>query len=276
LDLPHFVVVVGVDSRWLFRSLELQFSQLLGTDGGVGALPADEGSAASPQQYLEKIFQYSVVLPPVTSEGFTRLVDGLLPVHVPTPARSSARPATPQPSAPPLHNAPTAPSTATKQSVVQRHENLTPRDLLITAAEIACVRSLAPWFETPRAVKRLTNLYRLVRVFVGEERLLADESYRRILFLLAVAISFPSLAPQLFRSIQKSEDVGPQKTTLRQILDDTKRPTAAVVLVVSVLNDPQWAPLATEPLTYLRDWVPVVAGFSFYPWREGTSQVTDP
>jgi peptidoglycan hydrolase-like protein with peptidoglycan-binding domain len=277
LDLPHFVVVVGVDSRWLFRSLELQFSQLLGTEGDAGALPADESSAASPQQYLEKIFQYSVVLPRVTSAGFTRLVDGLLPVHVPTPAPSHAQPATPQPSAHPLHTEPTAAPTASEPPVEQRHEDLTPRDLLITAAEIACVRSLAPWFETPRAVKRLTNLYRLVRVFVGEERLLADESYRRILFLLAVAISFPSLAPHLFRAIQKSEDDGPRKTTLRQILDDdAKRSPAATVLVVRLLDEPPWALLATEPLTSLRDWVPVVAGFSFYPWREGTSQVTDP
>jgi peptidoglycan hydrolase-like protein with peptidoglycan-binding domain len=74
LSLPHFVVVVGVDSRWLFRSLAVHFSEELGeTRNG-----SDESSGPTPQDYLEKIFQYSMVLRPIGGEGFSQLLDSLL------------------------------------------------------------------------------------------------------------------------------------------------------------------------------------------------------
>ena len=66
LSLPHFVVVVGVDSRWLFRSLQRHFRDLLDTGDGASG---DADFAATPQNYLEKIFQYSVVLQPIRSPG---------------------------------------------------------------------------------------------------------------------------------------------------------------------------------------------------------------
>ena len=66
VSLPHFVVVVGVDSRWLFRSLELHFRDVLAHDDETD----DAEFAATPQNYLEKIFQYSVVLQPMSIAGF--------------------------------------------------------------------------------------------------------------------------------------------------------------------------------------------------------------
>ena len=84
LSLPHFVVVVGVDSRWLFRSLQRHFRDLLDTgDGETG----DADFAATPQNYLEKIFQYSRRPPADSVAGFASLIDDLLG---PAPAETQA------------------------------------------------------------------------------------------------------------------------------------------------------------------------------------------
>src|SRR5262249_28269373 len=52
LALDLFVVVVGVDPRWLLRSLQHEYSRLLTSDGARAADPTQ----ASPHDYLEKIF----------------------------------------------------------------------------------------------------------------------------------------------------------------------------------------------------------------------------
>ena len=76
MDLENFVVIVGVDSRWLFRSLEINFQDLLSSDGPASLEPKG-GWAATPQNYLEKIFQFSLMLPRMTPEGYSRMVSRL-------------------------------------------------------------------------------------------------------------------------------------------------------------------------------------------------------
>jgi hypothetical protein len=228
LDIPNFVVVVGVDSRWLFRSLEVRFAELM----------TDAAAPVSPQQYLEKIFQYSIVLPPVDEAGFARLVERLLPVarveRNDDVAAGGAEPAAAVPHA------------------AESDDDLRPRDLVVTDAEIACLRDLAPWFETPRAVKRLTNVYRLIRVSVGEDRLLADAAYRRVLVLLGLAIAYPAAAGEVFSRLDSDEPIA-------QVLHRLPEP-------VPVPMDASELPLH-EPAKVFADWAEVVAAFSFHPWR---------
>ena len=63
-----FVVVVAVDSRWLMRSLLSKFSE---------AFDADDGSAPTPQNYLEKIIQIPFWVQPMERTGFGKLVTSL-------------------------------------------------------------------------------------------------------------------------------------------------------------------------------------------------------
>jgi DNA-binding transcriptional MerR regulator len=189
LDLPHFVVVVGVDSRWLFRSLELALPSM--------AQGHTTPAGAQPQEYLEKIFQYSLVLPPVDKQGFARLVDSMFLKSVaPWSGAVDGVPVAPDGGASPGGqaakggDAPTASLAGTERSPEPMSDvDLTPRDLVVTDAEIACIRSLSEHITTPRAVKRLTNVYRLLRVYVGEDVILAGDAYRTILPLLAIAIT---------------------------------------------------------------------------------------
>ncbi|HET6547783.1 MAG TPA: P-loop NTPase fold protein, partial [Solirubrobacter sp.] len=166
LDLRNFVVVVGVASSWLVRSLEVMFKSMLESDGAL---------EMSPQRYLEKIFQYSLVLPPMSADGFRQLAYHLLPpAETAAPAGAAAETATVEAQAPP-----------------ERREDPAPRDLVVTDAEREFVTQLWPLFKTPRALKRMTNLYRLIRFSLGEEDVLNDNAYAIILYILGQCVARP-------------------------------------------------------------------------------------
>ena len=77
LALDLFVVVVGVDPRWLLRSLREQYPGLL--DAGVQA-PVPGGDAlsdATTADYLEKIFNIPFVLPGFPAARLGELVRGM-------------------------------------------------------------------------------------------------------------------------------------------------------------------------------------------------------
>ncbi len=77
-----FVVVVAVDARWLSVAL---------TDELRALKPdRDEGRCATPQDYLEKIFQLPFWVQPLTTDGRRTLVHGLLEGSV--TSRRRARP----------------------------------------------------------------------------------------------------------------------------------------------------------------------------------------
>jgi hypothetical protein len=76
LALRLFVVVVAVDSRWLLRSLEIHYQALRRTDQNDGA--EDDYWVATPQNYLEKIFQIPYAVRPMALDGYRSLVDAML------------------------------------------------------------------------------------------------------------------------------------------------------------------------------------------------------
>jgi len=83
LAFPLFVVVVGVDPRWLNNAINEKYKLLFGASGNAPAskTEADEtalsGSATS-YDYLEKIFQIPFCLKPITTTGRENLVGYLL------------------------------------------------------------------------------------------------------------------------------------------------------------------------------------------------------
>ena len=71
LALDLFVAVVAVDARWLTRSLEVHYKDLLGTEEHED----DRGLRVStPQGYLEKIFQITYALGPMDPRRFSDYV----------------------------------------------------------------------------------------------------------------------------------------------------------------------------------------------------------
>lgn len=281
LDLKHFVVVVGVDSRWLFRSIQVHFSELLHPDDDSDP---DAAWAATPQNYLEKIFQYSIVLRPLEAAGFAELIDSLLPVDG---AGDGIRGA--QPSEAPIVDeshegegaAPEdeagagdgtdvrpAPGGATGTPGVE----LMPGSLVVTRAEVEFMKRLGPLFDTPRAAKRLANVYRLLRVSAGADRLAEPDGYEPVLLLLSVSIAYPGLAGEVFQALRRSRGSS-FADFLTSIPPPTKppRPPAEAAVWQKLRRSLEAigeSGLADRELESFAEWIPIVAEFSFHPWQE--------
>jgi hypothetical protein len=88
LAFPLFVVVVGVDARWVVRSVETRYRELLrgGDEGRNGDSDSREFLAlfgtATAHDYLEKIFQVPFWLRPMTDRACQAMVRGLLAAGV--------------------------------------------------------------------------------------------------------------------------------------------------------------------------------------------------
>lgn len=102
-----FVVVVGADARWLIRSLQRHYREVLGSPDAGGE--ADHW-ASTPQNYLEKIFQLSINLRPMSDVAYRDLLCDELVLDVEDDAIGDGGPTTngkavapspqPQPSTP--------------------------------------------------------------------------------------------------------------------------------------------------------------------------------
>ena len=80
LAVELFVVVVAVDPRWLLQALHSHYRDQL-TGPADGTTVADDERALwqpSAVQYLEKIFQVVLTLPPLAIGGYVTLVDSLI------------------------------------------------------------------------------------------------------------------------------------------------------------------------------------------------------
>jgi hypothetical protein len=85
-----FVVVVGVDARWIGHSLRKSFPEMLRAnweDGGA-SLSGEERLAkmATPRDYVEKIFQVPFWLKPMDDDASQKLLEGLIPANQISPA----------------------------------------------------------------------------------------------------------------------------------------------------------------------------------------------
>ena len=79
LALDLFVVVVGVDPRWLVHSLKQQYREVLSSDdtaptGAESTGPDPAVWQSTPLDYLEKIFNIPFMLPVMDATGFGNLI----------------------------------------------------------------------------------------------------------------------------------------------------------------------------------------------------------
>jgi KAP family P-loop domain/Trypsin-like peptidase domain len=216
LAFPLFVVVVGVDSRWLLRSLQREYAAFLAEpdpEAGASAIDAQYWASA-PQNYLEKIFQVSYWLRPMEPTGYADLVRTLMqeaagrpvatsdPEQPDGPDAAAAAGGTPAAAA---ESRPRAVEVVQTASASLPAVDLTPEALLVSDVEQAFIVAMAPFISTPRAAKRLVNLYRLLRVTVGDDgvaQLQASGEHQAVLVLLAILIGFPAQAEVVLRALK--------------------------------------------------------------------------
>jgi KAP family P-loop domain/TIR domain len=161
LALDLFVVVVGVDPRWLTRSLRHEFPSTLDSKP-QDHLEERDLTEAMPADYLEKIFNIPFALPAMPKDGLDRLISRLAATPAADPDPDRATPAGPQPAS---QAAPETSAQVQSHSEIDRvlgrvtDEEARP----ITAEELSFLAKLDLFVSTPRDAKRMFNLYRMLR-----------------------------------------------------------------------------------------------------------------
>jgi hypothetical protein len=208
LSFPLFVVVVAVDPTWVLRSLEEHYARQMGGDG-AGRIPA-----ATPHAYLEKIFQIPVRVRPMDPAAYRRLVDGMAGRQVaeaPFVGPADRDIAEGDERDEPADEGFTGELRGPDQEEEERiPPEPTGEALTLESRELDYLKDLGPLVPTPRAAKRLVNVYRLIRVqLTPRERLRfvrqGDGTFPALLFFLALNARFPEEALSLFATIDGEE-----------------------------------------------------------------------
>ncbi|MEU9688951.1 P-loop NTPase fold protein [Amycolatopsis japonica] len=191
LALPAFVVVVAVDPRWLRRCLDQHHEELFG---------AGESSRA---EYLDKIFQIVFALRPMGSAA-DELIDALMPIEEREP-RPSAHEEWPEDESAPERGEQV--EVVVQDTAPPTFYNMRPDRLRLTEVERDFVHVLRKKLNTPREIRKLVNLYRLVRIGIPDAELEAFVAgpYRAVLVLLALLVADPEAARATFIALSGEE-----------------------------------------------------------------------
>jgi hypothetical protein len=191
LAMELFVVVVGVDPRWLLRSLSSYYHELLNDDR---PRPGDPW-LVTPEDYLEKIFNIPFVLPGLSPGTLANLLRSLVEepdTESGAGSRSTAGPALGEPAKP---SEPRGPMTVDDGSEIAGQQagavDVPARPL--TDPELVLLATMDSLIDTPREAKRLANIYRMVRAtrnLSDPTRFLGDEArpgeYQAVVVLLGL------------------------------------------------------------------------------------------
>lgn len=245
LAFPLFVVIVGVDPRWIHNSLTDRFGKML-NDKKQDLLENRE-SPASSFDYIEKIFQIPFALKAITESTRKRFINETLkkdqtkqdlPMEagvdggvVVKAGQVNISIATPKPP---------------KVSIIPTERTL-PERLTITEDEIAVMRSLAMITgNSPRTIKRYINIYRIIRShadFYAEEDD-AIEYQAAAMVLLGLLISLPGGCDSWLKNIRAHK----ADLSLEAFLDIPGRPESSGSDVVGYLKKSVMIPVGSSTL----------------------------
>lgn len=265
LAFPLFAVVVAVDPRWLERSL---YDKYLPDHRKL----TDEQLAEedfSPRNYLEKIFQIPFRLDPKLN-GFKAMVDGLTAGMVETPAKpvATGRNET-SPTAAEQRAVNTGKTEGTPKAAVSPDVSgpalvwappppdklPPPARLSLTPAEVEALKQVHPFIPTPRALKRMLNVYLLVRL----RNEAAAQDPIAVMTLLGLEIGFPAAGRELLRAIRDQRDH--EDWPLLILAKDKLKASPERARLIEALT--QAAPDVT--VERARPWLAAAFRFSFDP-----------
>jgi hypothetical protein len=268
LAFPLFAVIVAVDPRWLERSLYDKY-----VPGHLAMAPPELAKVNfTPRNYLEKIFQIPYRLKPM-DDAFDGLVDGLTKglLELPAVAETTRPMETAKPQERPAEDsaglkknlddlategaaAPQEPSLPSPPPPPPPPpESKPPEPLTLTDEEVKALKATQPLVPTPRALKRLINIYLLTRL----QKPKASESPYDAMILLGLEMGFPVAGKKLLERIRGEGEAGAATLTgLAEKIEapDADRLTAALQKV---------GPEVTVKDVY--DWLEFAERFSFDP-----------
>lgn len=301
LAYPLFVVVVGVDPRWLLHSLKGAHRAFRGSEQREGV--DGEMWRTTPQNYLEKIFQIPFNLRSMTSEGYTRLVKSLLlpekddgwteqKVYVEriNDTERGIAGLTPRPEAPPESSSKPGgdakaaelmqgdPVVETAKPVPDKKKEgerlqfvIYEESLAIKSWEAAFAARLFALIPTPRGVKRFTNVYRILKAPVSRVRLRTFEGttewlgeFQLPMLLLAMLIGSPSESVKVFPHLWIEASSGRSATeVLRNLAGLLGKSTKELGVLQEKIRPIVGDAAFPTSADLIREWLPRVSRFSF-------------
>lgn len=283
LAFPLFVVVVGVDSRWLLHSLQARMKQF-----GIEKNPDRQKNEndetlweSTPINYLEKIFQIPFTLRQMESSGFDDLIDDLT---MPTDAQarsaaaansaasSGTASATAQaiprldPSGNPI--LPSGSPTAGGDNASTLPDTSATAHLNFTPAEIAYMKALYPLMPSPRGAKRFVNLYRLFRALLDDYRYASytsatEAQYEAALLLLAMLIGFPEETTDVLASLVSTKPSGGWWNFVMKCVNSS----GPLATKLTLIRENVKRPAESRSCEHFILWAPEIARYSFHSGR---------
>jgi hypothetical protein len=288
LAFPLFVVVVAVDSRWLANSLQSHYQHLLATRTSPGLTPMDDevnrsaGSdrhafvegQATPDDYLEKIFQIPFWIRPLDETARRQIVEGLLAPSL--LVQSGSHGLERSEAAEPQRGL----DQRTRRELASRlfgrdggDELLDPAALGISRHELEFMSLLTPILgDSPRAVKRFVNVYRLMKALEEPRRAgFADDrpgsDYQPVMLLLAVITGLPAVSAEFWTGIHHPttglEQLGALARRILASAAPGKEMEQSQALVTWLEGKALGIHWDTMPVNSLAAWQPSIGRFSF-------------
>ena len=285
LAMDLFVVVVGVDPRWLLRALRRQYAGILGSGTERGSW------TSTPDDYLEKIFNIPFALRDLTPDGYELLLSGLAGKveHAAEPDSGGDPPAATDGGGDERQEEEPLREDAGSEMQTSFAAAEAPSVRPMTKPELDYLSKLAPFVRTPRAATRMFNVYRMLRstkdLSSAGGFLRPDKTgeYQVVAQLLAVLTAYPRVLGQLLYAPRRDGAAGGLmcRTDVRSwqafvrglaVRDGRNEVLAAVDPAdTAAWNDVaerlgSWAAtLASDDPAPFRLWGPHVARFSFQP-----------
>jgi hypothetical protein len=133
--------------------------------------------------------------------------------------------------------------------------------------EVAALAAVRPLIGTPRAAKRLVNLYRLLRAGIPDvDSFVAGKQFRAMVIVLAAQVGFARVAPELLsalvaRSGASLFDALEQTASSAVGDEDTVTLRAALrAICLDEFDEPKAE--MNRPVAELAEWIPKVRRFS--------------
>jgi hypothetical protein len=146
--------------------------------------------------------------------------------------------------------------------------DLRPPGLQVSRAEIEFLTRLAGLLPTPRAAKRMVNIYRLVRIAIPDNELPAfvgDENggpYRTVQVLLAILTGSPLAAGAVFRALLAASP-GDDVAAVIEAAEVKGEGTLSLGLIMEQLAKLQKDAAPSMKIAECQIWCPTLARFSF-------------
>jgi predicted KAP-like P-loop ATPase len=220
LAFPLFVVIVAVDVRWLSKSINKYFAEmllipdLLNPERDIHKLGHHSmGVSATTQDYLEKIFQVPYWLPLIDKTSCLKLLHGLL-----------------------------TPTNLNGGNFTFDIEQIT---FDLKRKEINFIERLSSFIgRTPRSIMRFMNVYRFLRIDIirGKNKNISYSESAIILLLLALVHGIPIRAPHILNHLKNVDE----NTNIRQHFENLD-------ITTGVGGSSEWERIRNVVLKYVEE-----------------------